>query len=260
MKSCIYKGRVKHFRKQPVEHGFDYSVFMMFVDLEEVDSVFDRFLLWSARRPALAWFNRKDHAGNPSTPLAEHIRNLVQEKTGRKPEGRVCLLTNFRYFGYCFNPISVYYCYDKAGKLTDVVFEVTNTPWKERHCYVLAQEDNRAAKGFSYQFDKKMHVSPFMDMHMSYTARLSEPGESLFVGMKNVRNGKSVFSAQLGLERQPINSANLAKTLGSDPFITLRVITLIHWQALKLWLKKVPLVPHPDKPRPVQTAATQKIK
>jgi len=247
MKSCIYKGLVKHYRKKPAENGFKYSVFMMYADLDEISGVLDRFLLWSARRPALACLRRRDHFGKPDESLQDSVRGLIFEKTGRKPQGRICLLTNFRYFGYCFNPISIFYCFDENDALSDIVLEVTNTPWGERHCYVLPQEQNKATSGFTFEFSKQMHVSPFMDLDMSYKARLTDPGEHLYVGMNNMHNGEKLFSAQLALVRQPITRWNLSKTLLRDPVITLRVITLIHWQALKLWWKKIPLVRHPDK-------------
>ena len=247
MKSCIYRGLVNHRRTTPVSNRFSYSVFMMYVDLEEIESSLDSFLLWSARGPALAWLKREDHLGDPTQSLADSVRDLVLEKTGVKPEGSIRLLTNFRYFGYCFNPISIFYCFDSNDKLQDIVLEVSNTPWGERHCYVLGAADNTASSGFTFLFEKQMHVSPFMAMDMSYKARLTEPAETLYVGMSNQHNGRKIFDARLSLKRLPITSANLAKTLLRDPAVTLRVTTLIHWQALKLWIKRVPLVAHPEK-------------
>jgi uncharacterized protein len=259
MKSCIYRGQVEHSRSTPAANSFSYSVFMMYADLDEIGSVLDRFWLWSARGPALAWLRRSDHLGNPRQSLAESVRELVAEKSGRKPTGPVRLLTNFRYFGYCLNPISVFYCFDDQERLQDIVFEVTNTPWGERHCYVLAAADNKASKGFSFDFDKQMHVSPFMTMDMSYKARLTDPGEALYVGMSNRHNGKKIFDAKLALTRLPITSWNLARTLLRDPAITLRVVTLIYWQAFKLWIKRVPLVAHPNKLRTTDIALSNPI-
>jgi len=257
MKSCIYKGLVNHHRKQPVPHGFEYSVFMMYADLDEIESALDRFLLWSARGPALAWLRREDHFGDTSRSMKDSVHDLIEEKSGRRPNGRVCLLTNFRYFGYVFNPISIFYSFDENDALQDIVFEVTNTPWGERHCYVLTEEENRASEGFSFAFRKQMHVSPFMQMDMNYSARLTAPEDSLYVGMKNLHNGEKVFSAQLALQKLPLTSANLAKTLLRDPFVTMRVSALIHWHALKLWLKKVPFVAHPAKAKDIQKSESE---
>ncbi|MDG1462754.1 MAG: DUF1365 domain-containing protein [Gammaproteobacteria bacterium] len=247
MKSCIYHGQVKHRRRTPVENRFEYSVFMMYADLDEITSVLDRFLLWSARRPSLAWFRRKDHTGSENESLQESVRKLIEDKTGRKSTGPVRLLTNFRYFGYCFNPISIFYCFNEDETLQDIVFEVTNTPWGQTHCYVLPAEENTAQNGFSFDFKKSLHVSPFMSMDMSYKARLTEPASSLFMSMENRHDGRKIFDAQLALKKLPISSRNMAKTLLRDPIVTFRVITLIHWQAIKLWIKRVPVVAHPRK-------------
>jgi len=168
MKSCIYRGLVKHRRSKPVENRFSYRVFMMYIDLDEAPSVLERFWLWSAKKPSLAWFRRSDHFGDPGTGLKESVAGLVKEKTGRNITGPIRLLTNFRYFGYCFNPISIYYCFNDKEQLQDIVLEVTNTPWGQTHCYVLSAEENTSSSGFSYLFEKRMHVSPFMEMNMRY--------------------------------------------------------------------------------------------
>lgn len=251
MKSCIYRGQVSHERRMPVQNGFRYSVFMMYADLDDIEAALDPYWLWSARRPAPAWFRRADHG--PKSPdskggpgeLKSSICDLVEKETGRRPAGPVRLLTNFRYFGYCFNPISIYYCFDPDERLRDIVLEVSNTPWGERHLYVLGAEQNTARQGYRFEFRKRLHVSPFMDMDMRYSARLTEPGDRLYVGIDNRKNQQKMFGASLALERVPIGSASLARALATDPFITLRVMALIHWQAAKLWLKKVPYVPHP---------------
>ena len=139
--SCAYRGQVRHRRLSPVPHDFRYSIFMMYLDLDEVDRVFDRRWLWSARRPALAWFRRADHFGDSRRPLRDCVADLVAQEAGRRPEGPIRLLTHLRYFGHCFNPVSFYFCYDPAGeRIEAVVAEVHNTPWGERHCYVLDPE------------------------------------------------------------------------------------------------------------------------
>ena len=130
MNSCIYKGRVSHHRHVPRAHSFNYSLFMMYVDLEELPTLFNKHLLWAANKPNLASFHRDDHHGNKLN-LDESIRSLVFEKTGEQPLGPIRLLTHFRYFGYVFNPLSMYFCYDETGdKISHIVAEVMNTPWK----------------------------------------------------------------------------------------------------------------------------------
>lgn len=247
MKSCIYAGSVRHRRFQPAVNDFRYRIFMMYLDLDEVPRLFDPYWLWSAERAAPAWFRRADHYGDPAQPLAESIRDLVERETGERPPGSIGLLTHLRYFGYCFNPVSVYYCFDAAGRIRDVVLEVNNTPWGETHCYVLPRGASRSAEGhLNFDFAKNFHVSPFLPMDMQYRCRITPPAEQLFVGMENWREGRKVFDAHLALEREPLTHAALARHLLVDPFVTARVISLILWQALKLWAKRVPYIPHPE--------------
>jgi uncharacterized protein len=246
-KSCIYKGTIGHQRRGHAANTFRYSQFMLFLDLAELDTVFDRFWLWSTKRPALARFRRSDHCGNSNEPLRDSIAELIATRTGRPaPTGPIRLLTHLSYFGYCFNPLSVYYCYDKNEQLQDVVLEVSNIPWGEQHCYVLATENNLSKEHHHFRFNKNFYVSPFMPMDMEYACRLTPPGEHLFVSLDNYRDGARVFGSQLAMDRHEINSANLAKALATDPFMTLRVSSLIHWQALKLWLKRARYYKHPD--------------
>jgi hypothetical protein len=127
--SCLYEGTIRHRRRGPLDE-FNHRLFMVCLDLEELPGLFDGRLLWSARRPAPAWFRRSDYLGDPHTSLADEVRSLVAERTGGWPDGPIRLLTHMRYFGQCFNPVSFYYCYDTAGeRVMAVVAEVTNTPW-----------------------------------------------------------------------------------------------------------------------------------
>jgi DUF1365 family protein len=246
MNSCLYTGRITHRRFSPRRHTFSYTLFMVYLDLAELDQVFCGRWLWSTGRPALAWFRRQDHFGDPALPLDTCVRDLVQRQTGRRPQGPIRLLTHLRYFGYCFNPISIYYCFDPSdSRLETIVAEVTNTPWGERHCYVLAQPSQPRHR---YQFPKALHVSPFMPMALDYAWRCNEPGERLGVHMDVLAGTDKLFDATLTLRRRAISGPVLAGILLRFPAMTLKVIVAIYWEALRLWRKQVPFIGHPANP------------
>jgi DUF1365 family protein len=249
MHSALYHGWVRHRRKAPVGHAFRYRLFMLYLDLAELPEVFDRTPLWSARRPALAWFRRKDYLGPAQLPLDEAVRARVEAETGVRPEGPVRMLTHLRYFGYCMNPVTFYYCFDRAGEHVQfVVAEINNTPWDERHAYVLDVSRSRLeGRAHRWHFGKSFHVSPFMPMDMDYDWRFDEPAAGLHVHMENLRGGERVFDATLDLERRPITAAALNRALFAHPFMTLKVAAMIYWHALRLLLKRVPFHTHPAK-------------
>ena len=249
MKSCIYEGQVKHGRRQPVEHAFRYRVFMMLLDLDELDDVFRGRWFWSTKRPALARFRRGDHLGDETRPLKDEVLDLVEKDTGLRPAGPVRLLTNLSYFGFCFNPVSFYYCYAPDGETLEVIVaEVNNTPWGERDMYVLpAAQHTGSGPAMRFRPSKKMHVSPFMPMNVDYDWSFIDPGERLSVFMANDIDGNRVFSASLLLNRRTISTGSLARVLVVYPFMTLKVLGGIYWQALRLWWKRTPLYVHPDK-------------
>lgn len=192
-------------------------------------------------------------------PLDESIRELVYQRMGRRPSGPIRLLTHLSYFGYCFNPASFYYCFDAAGRSVEtIVVEVNNTPWGERHMYVLdAGADRADPKRLEFSPRKEMHVSPFMEMDIDYAWRFNEPGDRLIVHMENAKEGYKVFDASLSLERREITGRGLAHVLVSFPLMTIRIMVAIHWQALKLWLKGTPVHVHPDKKQPSALEGSQ---
>jgi DUF1365 family protein len=257
MYSRLYVGQVKHQRYTPAAHAFRYRLFMLYLDLDELPTLFDNYWLWSSRRRALAHFSREDHLGDKTSDLASAVRAYVEEGCGIKLKGPIRLLTNLRYFGYGFNPVSFYYCFNESGDSVEVIVaEVNNTPWGEQYCYLLPEAHNEGSAATKrFLLDKRFHVSPFMDMNIDYDWRFKTPADKLLVHMKNYQQGEKLFDATLSLKQQPINGINLAFVLLYYPLMTLKIITAIHYQALRLFLKKVPFYPHPDKqeaPSPVR--------
>lgn len=249
--SAIYTGRVFHQRFSPRRHGFDYKVFMMYLNLDELPTLFKHSRLWSYQRRNLAWFKRADYYGNPDTPLKQCIAELVFQSTGKRPQGSICMLTNMRYFGYCFNPVTFYYCFAPDGKtLQAMVSHITNTPWGEDYAYVHdfteSGPDENSGKTAVFKFDKSFHVSPFMPMDIEYDWSFALHDDALQIHMKNLQNGAQMFNATLDLQRKEISPARLNRLLISYPFMTLKVIAAIYWNALLLKLKRVPFYSHPE--------------
>ncbi len=246
--SAVYEGRVQHRRHRPTRHAFSHGLGQLWLDLDEIDRVFDRRWLWSVDRRNVAEFRRRDYLdGDDGTSLAESVRSRVCTVLGHAPTGPVRLLTHPRYFGHVFNPVSFYYCYRADGVGLDAILaEITNTPWQERHAYVLDVGDaQRRGNVLEWDFDKRFHVSPFMAMARRYRWRFTVPGEVLGVHMQ-ARDGEDrEFDATLSLKRRPLDGRALARLLWRYPLMTAQVVGAIHWQALRLWLKRTPVHDHP---------------
>jgi hypothetical protein len=250
MKSCIYEGTIRHRRFRPRPNIFQYRLFFMFLDLSELPAVFQLHPLWSNEQLNAACFRRRDHFGDPGLSLDRTVRNLVEEQLGKRPQGPVRLMTHLRYFGLCFNPASFYYCYDSADtRVETIVVEIHNTPWGERHCYVLGQEQNEHPLKYwrRHRFAKAFHVSPFIDMNIDYDWRFSEPGDAVRVHMIDIEDGQTLFDASLALKRRVISRQALSRVLMKYPLMTLKVTTMIYWQALRLLIKRTPFFTHPKK-------------
>ncbi len=244
MESAIYEGVVGHRRFVERRHTFRYRLFMMYLDLDELETVFEGSRSWSTNGWALAQFRRRDHFGDPQVDLKTQVKTHVQQQLGFTPLGAVRVLTHLRYFGYCFNPLSVYYCFDADNQqLEAVVAEVTNTPWGQKIAYCLdVRGQSPRHRG---RFAKQMHVSPFLPMDMDYDWRGQLPGERLAIYLSVWRDGQKSIDATLNLHRRPISPAALRHLLWRFPLMTLQVIGAIHWEALKLWWRGVSLYSHP---------------
>lgn len=242
MNSSLYHGQVRHTRYKPRRHAFRYRLFQFYLDLDELPEVLDRIWFCSSRRAAPVRFRRSDHLGPRELPLKAAVKQKIRELGGPEVDGRVCLLTNLRHFGYGFNPVSFYFCFDRDERPRAVLAEVNNTPWGEQHCYLVPhsaeQPDLRPLQ------KKEFHVSPFMDLDMHYRWAISDPRDRLTIHIENLRDGERLFDAALALRREPLTAKNLARMMVSFPFMTLKVIGAIYLEALRLWLKKVPFHPH----------------
>jgi uncharacterized protein len=268
--SALYEGTVRHRRFAVRGHELRHRLALAYIDLDELPDLLGGRLL--ATRPGLVRFRRRDYLGDPAAPLAAAVRDTVAAQTGTRPRGPIRLLTHLRTCGHCFNPVSFYYCFDATGEtVQSVLAEVTNTPWGERHAYVLAPatptgaaptssaasgsappgaSPGRAAAGgapavLSGALPKALHVSPFMGMDHRYEWRLTAPAQTLSLHIESHRGGQLAFDATLALRRRELTRASLARTTARYPLATLRVLALIYAHGVALKLKGVPLHPHP---------------
>jgi len=247
--SAVYTGWVRHRRHRPHAHAFRYRLYLLYLDLAELDRLFARRWFWSVGRRNLAQFRRADYLGDPGVPLDQAVRERAAQVLGRAPEGPIRLLTHLRTFGHCFNPVSFYYCFRADGETLDcIVAEITNTPWRERHSYVLPVEAAQAhGSALAWEFPKAFHVSPFLPMQRDYRWRIQAPGEALRVHM-DVWDGEARdFDATLVLQRRPFDGETLARCLWRYPLMTVQVVLAIHWQAFLIWLARNPVYDHPHK-------------
>jgi len=233
MNSTLYVGNVRHRRFTPVDHSFNYGIFMPLIDLDELDQLHQAGIRLEKFSPAT--FKRSDYLGGGD--IKTKAQDRIAELTGERLTGRVMLLCQLRYFGLYFNPVNFYYLYDQLGELRWMLAEVRNTPWNERHTYaVLPDGSQPVAKAF--------HVSPFNPMDMVYHWRLTPPGKQLLVHIENHRKTRE-FDATLTLRAQPLTRHTLRKQLWQLPLMTMKTAVTIYWQAVKLWLKRAPIYAHP---------------
>jgi DUF1365 family protein len=254
-KSAIYSGKLRHRRFFPKSHQFTYDACMFYLDLEELPKLFAKNKFWSFNRFNLGWFNRKDYFGDPSIPLDQAVRDYVKQQLGYCPEGSIRLLTQLRVWGFCFNPVSLYFIFDKDADVPKYILaEVNNTPWNQRHSYLLACD----AKGkINTEFSKQFHVSPFN--HWISTA----PDEQLVVHMENLQQSAEGLTrhmdATLTLKREQWSAKRLNTIVWAMPWLAIKIPVAIYWQALQLFIKRVPVYSH-NIPSPSLNSHTKSLR
>ncbi len=246
LEPAIYTGTVRHRRFQPRRHEFSYSLFMAFLDIDRIPETMRRSRLSSYNRLNWAAFDQRDHFGDPGLPLRDRLRRDAWEQGVEFPDGPVFLLTHLRYLGYCFNPISLYFCYGKEGAAPVVMAEVNSTFGGSRNYWLGPHNALPGASSLRFACPKALHVSPFMKMALDYEFILTEPADRLVVHLNTLDRGQTFFDATLTLERKAWTSGSLASALARQPFMTGKVIAAIHWQALRLYLKSVPVAAPPE--------------
>jgi DUF1365 family protein len=267
--SAIYTGTVRHRRFSPKQHEFQYQVFMMYLDTREIEQVFSLSPFWSLKHFAPVQFKRSDFHINQELAndllekklpdIDESVRRTVFDKSGIKLTGPIRMLVNLRYWGINMNPLSTYYCFDEAGEnLIAILAEVHNTPWNQRHSYVLTP--NQFAQKQQIEFAKEFHVSPFNPMHMHYCWQSTTPANTLALHLENWQSDNKVMDATMALRREEINSSALHKILIRFPWMTVKVISAIYWQAFKLWWKGTPVFNSPavSNPKPGESSLSIK--
>ena len=242
IESAIYKGKVYHQRFKPTQHKFDYDIYLFWLklesnDLETLSSSLKRF---SAYDKARVRFKREDYLGDASVSLKQAVLERMTElNDGITLKGDVFMLGQLRMWGLYFSPVNFYYLRNTEGKYTHMLAEVSNTPWNERHHYLVnldTQDDT----------PKAFHVSPFNPMDMTYKWSISQPSSRLSLAMDCVRDDKE-FSAGINLTKFTLDNANLSAALKRIPSMTIKTVAGIYWHALKLLIKRTPLYTHPEK-------------
>jgi DUF1365 family protein len=245
VRSALYTGTVMHARRTPKENVFRYPVCFYVLDLGELGALERRLTLFGYNRPNLLTLRDRDHLGDPGRPVRENLLAYLREHGVELDGGATLLLTNLRVAGYVFNPVSFFYCYRADGELACIVAEVSNT-FGERIPYLLSPlNEVPSPKNRSYRADKLLHVSPFFSLNQAYQFFFSEPAERVYARIDLFEDGERPFHATLTGTRHELTNASLARALVRYPLMPMQVIGLIHWQALKLYLKGVPFFHKP---------------
>ena len=240
MKSAIYVGEIAHERTIPKVHLFRYPFFMWYLNLDELESLPNLGRWFSVQHWAISRLRRSDYLGDPQTPLADAVRTRMLELTGQPVSGQVCGLMNMRTLGLYFSPVNFYYGFDKEGRLTHFLAEVSNTPWNERHHYAYHVADGH----YELTQKKAFQVSPFNPLQQQYRWRIGPPGAAVGVAIAVSDGRGEIFEARLQLARQELNKTTVRRLLLKKPIMTAYIVGGIYYQALKIYLKGIPYVPY----------------
>ncbi len=245
MESAIYTGTIRHRRFFPASHEFTYPLFMVFLDIDRLPELMKISPLAGYNRNNWVSYQERDHFGDAAQGLRQRIDLAAAAKNITVPDGRIFLLTHLRYLGYNFNPVSFFYCYDAAEQLRMVLAEVKNTFGETENYWLTPEVEVAAGDSKRYRFAKTFHVSPFMKLGHAYDWTFTPPSERLVTQCVSFEDGKEIFDSSLKMERREWSRAALHSAMLRFPWMTAKVIAAIHWQALRLLIKRVPVVPHP---------------
>ena len=237
--SCIYIGSVIHKRFKPKKHFFKYSVFSLFLDLDEINELDQQIPFFSYNKFNILSFFDKDHGYRDGSSIKDWLIHVLQKKNISTINIKIKILCYPRIFGYVFNPLSIFFIYDADSNPIAILYEVKNT-FGEQHTYVFKIDIKN--KQILNNCKKKFYVSPFMDLESKYFFKVLIPNERLSVIIdQRDKEGKLLFASQDG-ERVKLSSKNLLKSYLKHPLMTLKIISAIHYEALKLWMKGIKLV------------------
>jgi uncharacterized protein len=258
--AALYVGWLRHRRAAPVAHEFTYPLFMVLLDIDCIRESMRVSRLTSYNRWNWATFDDRDHFGDPQVPLRERLALDAARLGDTLPDGQILMLANLRYLGYCFNPVSFFYCFDKAGVLRRILAEVNNTFGGSHNYWLEApavpSADDAAAGVFRATAKKSLYVSPFMEHALDYAFAFTPPGERLVAHIDVNEGPSALFDATLSLERQPWSAAEIRRVLARHPLMTAKVVAAIHWEAFRLWRKGVRVV-RPEIGTSLHPAASQ---